>query len=174
MQVQGHRYCRADTVEPGDLSQGIHPGYGFLSENAACAEAVANAGLTWIGPAAESIRLMGNKSAARSAVAGAAHREPRRVDPVDLPHPDADRGLAVGEQDGVGLHRATGPPGEDEVGEPLDPGPQGRRAIRVAGLVRLDHLDLLAHGHRPEADQRASASGGRRARDRRAPPGASR
>jgi geranyl-CoA carboxylase alpha subunit len=43
----------------------IHPGYGFLSENAAFAEACAAAGITVIGPAPEAIRLMGNKAAAK-------------------------------------------------------------------------------------------------------------
>src|SRR5512143_1326486 len=43
----------------------IHPGYGFLSENASFAAAVASASLTFIGPAADSIHLMGDKEEAK-------------------------------------------------------------------------------------------------------------
>ena len=40
----------------------IHPGYGFLAENADFAEAVAAAGMAWIGPGADTIRMLGSKS----------------------------------------------------------------------------------------------------------------
>ncbi|VWX32591.1 Biotin carboxylase / Biotin carboxyl carrier protein [Limnobacter sp. 130] len=49
-------------------AQAIHPGYGFLSENAAFAQACANAHITFIGPGVEAIRIMGSKSEAKACV----------------------------------------------------------------------------------------------------------
>lgn len=49
-------------------AEAIHPGYGFLSENAAFAEICEKCGITFIGPSSESMRLMGDKISARQAV----------------------------------------------------------------------------------------------------------
>ena len=62
-------YLLADKIIEVALATGaqaIHPGYGFLSENADFADACAKAGLAFIGPPASAIRAMGSKSAAKS------------------------------------------------------------------------------------------------------------
>jgi acetyl-CoA carboxylase biotin carboxylase subunit len=61
-------YLHFPAIIGAALSKGadaIHPGYGFLAENAEFARLVQEHGLTWIGPSPESISLMGNKSRAR-------------------------------------------------------------------------------------------------------------
>ncbi|NVD96617.1 acetyl/propionyl/methylcrotonyl-CoA carboxylase subunit alpha [Massilia sp. BJB1822] len=62
-------YLRGDKIIAVALATGaqaIHPGYGFLSENAEFADACAEAGLVFIGPPASAMRAMGSKSAAKS------------------------------------------------------------------------------------------------------------
>ncbi|WP_118953285.1 acetyl-CoA carboxylase biotin carboxylase subunit [Taibaiella helva] len=63
-------YLRADKIIEVAKAYGadaIHPGYGFLSENADFSRSVAEAGLTFIGPSAHSIEIMGSKIAAKQA-----------------------------------------------------------------------------------------------------------
>jgi len=67
-------YLRGDKIIEVALATGaqaIHPGYGFLSENAEFAEACENAGLVFIGPPGSSMRAMGSKSAAKQLMEGA-------------------------------------------------------------------------------------------------------
>jgi acetyl-CoA/propionyl-CoA carboxylase biotin carboxyl carrier protein len=82
----GDSYLRIDKILDACESSGadaVHPGYGFLSENADFAEAVISAGLTWIGPPPEAIRRLGDKTAARHiALAVGAPLAPGTADPV--------------------------------------------------------------------------------------------
>src|SRR6185295_14310846 len=67
-------YLRGDRLIAAALEhhcEAIHPGYGFLSQSADFAEAVARAGLIFVGPPAGAMRLMGDKIAARRAMAAA-------------------------------------------------------------------------------------------------------
>ena len=76
----------------------IHPGYGFLSENADFAQAVIDAGLIWIGPSPQSIRDLGDKVTARHIAARAeAPLVPGTPDPVK----DADEVVAFAKKHGV-------------------------------------------------------------------------
>ncbi len=67
-------YLRADAILAAARQTGaeaIHPGYGFLSENAEFAEAVIAAGIVWVGPPPAAIRAMGLKDAAKRLMAQA-------------------------------------------------------------------------------------------------------
>ncbi|MFE0704513.1 acetyl/propionyl/methylcrotonyl-CoA carboxylase subunit alpha [Streptomyces sp. NPDC058872] len=76
----------------------VHPGYGFLSENAEFAQAVLDAGLTWIGPPPQAIRDLGDKVAAR-------HIAQRAGAPLVAGTPDpvsgADEVVAFAEENGL-------------------------------------------------------------------------
>ncbi|KAA2251223.1 acetyl/propionyl/methylcrotonyl-CoA carboxylase subunit alpha [Solihabitans fulvus] len=76
----------------------VHPGYGFLSENADFAQAVIDAGLTWVGPTPQAIRDLGDKVTARHiATRAGAPLVPGTNDPVDGP----DEIIAFAEEHGL-------------------------------------------------------------------------
>ncbi|MEU8468158.1 biotin carboxylase N-terminal domain-containing protein [Streptomyces sp. NPDC029006] len=80
-------YLRGDLIVRAALSAGadaVHPGYGFLSENAGFARAVHDAGLTWIGPPPQAIEAMASKTRAKRLM-GLAPLDADRVTGADLP-----------------------------------------------------------------------------------------
>ncbi len=87
-------YLRGNAVLAAALDAGadaIHPGYGFLSENAAFAAEVESAGVIWVGPTPGQIELLGDKVAAKQAAvrAGVPTTEAVVVDPVVLADPES-------------------------------------------------------------------------------------
>jgi len=116
----------------------IHPGYGFLSENAAFAQACADAGIVFIGPSPEAIRKMGSKTSARQlAIAAGA--------PVV---PGTERALATIEEAHITAR---------EVGYPV--------LLKAAaggggkGMRRVDHEDHLEAALRDARSEAARAFG---------------
>ena len=76
----------------------VHPGYGFLSENADFAQTVQDAGLTWIGPSPQTIRMLGDKVEARAVAAKVgAPMAPGTTQPVK----DAQEAAAFARQHGL-------------------------------------------------------------------------
>jgi acetyl/propionyl-CoA carboxylase alpha subunit len=86
----------------------IHPGYGFLAENADFAEAVEAAGLTWVGPPAEALRLGGDKLAAKRVAAEAGVPVVPTGEPGELGYPLLVKAAAGGGGRGMRVVREAG------------------------------------------------------------------
>ncbi|AGS34125.1 acyl-CoA carboxylase subunit alpha [Corynebacterium maris DSM 45190] len=100
-QTSAESYLAIDKIIDAAAKSGadaVHPGYGFLAENADFAQAVIDAGLTWIGPPPQAIRDLGDKVTARHIAERAdAPMAPGTKDPVS----DADEVVAFAEEHGL-------------------------------------------------------------------------
>jgi acetyl-CoA/propionyl-CoA carboxylase biotin carboxyl carrier protein len=143
----------------------VHPGYGFLSENADFAELVQSAGLVWIGPNPAAIRTLGDKVAARAvAVAAGAPLAAGTAEPVR----DAAEVIAFAEEHGlpIAIKAAFGGGGRglkiartiDEIPELLD---SARREAAVAfGREECFVERYLERARHVEAQVLADSHGG--------------
>ena len=112
-------------------AQAVHPGYGFLAENAAFAQAVADAGLAWIGPPPAAIELMGNKTAARTAMqAAGVPIIPGTTEPVGSVGELLELGEEIGYPLLIKAAAGGGGKGMEVVEEPGDAGQAFERARR--------------------------------------------
>jgi propionyl-CoA carboxylase alpha chain len=96
----GQSYLKGDKIIEVARSlnvNGIHPGYGFLSENADFAEAVEKNGLIFIGPGSKAIRMMGDKLAAKDAVK---NYDIPMVPGVDKAITDTDKAIKIAKEIG--------------------------------------------------------------------------
>ena len=129
------------TVGRSAGADAVHPGYGFLAENAAFARAVERAGLAWVGPPADAIASMGDKAAARQRAA--AHGVPT------VPGYDGEA------QDDAALEREAG-----RIGYPLlvkpsaGGGGKGMRVVADAAALAEALAAARREAHRSFGDDR--------------------
>ena len=119
-------YLRADRIVETALRAGagaVHPGYGFLAENAAFARAVEDAGLVWIGPPPAAIELMGEKTRARRAMQDAGVPIiPGTTDPVGSVEELLELGVSIGYPLLIKAAAGGGGKGMEVVESPEDAG----------------------------------------------------
>jgi hypothetical protein len=151
-------YLRGDRIIEAAKATGaeaIHPGYGFLSENADFAQAVIDAGLIWVGPKPDSIRAMGLKDAAKKLMAEAGvpvtpgylgeDQDPKRLkkEAGAIGYPVLIKAVAGG--GGKGMRKVDARRGVRRRARQL----QARGASRVRRRPRADRkMDPLAAPHR--------------------------
>ncbi|WP_405985788.1 biotin carboxylase N-terminal domain-containing protein [Streptomyces sp. NBC_00872] len=111
-------YLRGDLIVKAALAAGadaVHPGYGFLSENAEFARAVLDAGLVWIGPPPDAIEAMASKTRAKELMGAAGVPLLAPVDPASAGEPDLPlllKAAAGGGGRGMRIVRELGALGE--------------------------------------------------------------
>ncbi|MBR8742086.1 biotin carboxylase N-terminal domain-containing protein [Nocardiopsis sp. MG754419] len=147
----------------------VHPGYGFLSENADFARAVVEAGLTWIGPSAEAVERMGSKTRAKKVARDAGVPVADALDPADVRTEDlpvlvkavsggGGRGMRV-VRDLADLHteveaaRAEAASAFGDAGVFCEPYVEGGRHVEVQVLADV-HGTVWALGERDCSVQR--------------------
>jgi acetyl-CoA/propionyl-CoA carboxylase biotin carboxyl carrier protein len=138
-------YLRADLLVDTALragAQAVHPGYGFLAENAAFARAVLDAGLVWIGPPPDAIELMGEKTRARTAMRNAGVPIiPGTTEPVE----SVEELLALGDDIGYPLLIKAAAGGGGKGMEIVDAPADAQRAFETArrqGLAYFANPDV--------------------------------
>jgi acetyl/propionyl-CoA carboxylase alpha subunit len=141
----------------------VHPGYGFLSENAAFARAVERAGLVWVGPPADVIEAMGSKVAARRILAEAGLPVvPGSEDPLPADVDPQEAAAAIGLPVMVKASAGGGGIGMQRVDNLADlPGATAsgrgvRRRHRLPGAVRRLTASRRGPGHRRRRGRRCA------------------
>ncbi len=142
----------------------VHPGYGFLSENADFARAVSDAGMIWVGPQPEAIELLGDKIAARRvAEEVGAPLAPGTSDPID----DWQEARQFAEEHGlpIAIKAAYGGGGRglkvvdnlDDIEEAFNSA--GREAMEAFGRAECYVEKFLTHPRHVEAQVLADTHG---------------
>ncbi|MFK8023863.1 MAG: biotin carboxylase N-terminal domain-containing protein [Ilumatobacter sp.] len=143
-------YLRADAIIDIALAQGcqaIHPGYGFLAENADVAEKVVAAGLIWVGPTADQIRMLGDKVAAKKLAIEAGVPTAPLFEIVDgnvpdgIPMPALVKAAAGGGGRGMRIVRTA-----DELAEAVEAGSREAQSSFGDGTVFVEpYIERARH-----------------------------
>ncbi|MFT3872373.1 MAG: biotin carboxylase N-terminal domain-containing protein [Nocardioides sp.] len=156
--IPAETYLRADLILEAARRTGadaIHPGYGFLSENAEFARAVTDAGLRWIGPSAEAIEVMGSKVASKEMMAEVGVPVLGRLDPEAITAdelPVLVKASAGGGGRGMRIVRTL-----DELPEAMEAA--AREAASAFGDPTVFCERYLESGHHVEVQVLADARG---------------